>query len=149
VSTVWSCSSPLSAGRPDPLCHYVIVREDLPLGVMAAQLVHAAGESSPGNLADGTYAVVLACPDEATLERLAVRLLRAGVAFTAVREPDPPYCGALMALGLAPRHKSELQRHLSDVPLLKRFFPGSSSRAPKNPEREDKETVVHGHPREL
>lgn len=118
VATVGACPSRISAG-PDPLTHYVVVRNDLPVGVLAAQLIHAAGESSPGNVPEGTYAIALAVPNERALELLAVRLLRARVAFTAIREPDAPYNGALMALGLAPRLKSQLRRHLSDLPLLR------------------------------
>jgi hypothetical protein len=81
--------------------------------------VHAAGESSPGGLAAGTYAVVLAVPDELTLAREADRLERAGVALTRIHEPDAPYLGALMALGIAPGRKEDLRRHFACLPLLK------------------------------
>ncbi len=69
---------------------------------MAAQIVHAAGESSPGNLPPHTNAVVLAVADEGELLAVARRLVEAGIAHVAVREPDPPYGGALTAIGLAP-----------------------------------------------
>jgi len=82
-------------------------------------LVHAAGESSPGNLPEGTHAFVLSVPDEAALRAVSGRLKLAGVAFTRVYEPDAPWNGALMALGLVPRRKEELRRHLSSLPLLK------------------------------
>jgi hypothetical protein len=97
----------------------VIVRADLPRGVQAANIVHAAGESSPGGLAAGTYAVVLTAPDELALHRVALRLEAAGVALTRIVEPDAPHDGALMALGLAPRPKEVLRRLLSSLPLLK------------------------------
>lgn len=97
----------------------MIVRADLPKGLQAAQVVHAAGESSPGNLPEGTYAVVLTVPDEAAMMAVAARLLRAKVPFTPIFEPDPPYQGALMAIGVRPARKEALKRHLSSLPLLK------------------------------
>jgi hypothetical protein len=102
-----------------PATHYIICRADLPRGVQAAQLVHAAGESSPGNLSPGTNAVVLTTPDEPALRALAERLEAAGVAFVRVEEPDPPWSGALMALGLRPGRKEDLRRHVSSLPLLR------------------------------
>ena len=95
----------------------MIVRRDLPLGVMAAQLVHASGESSPGLLPEGTYAVVLAVPDEPTLRREAIRLRARGVWIKEIYEPD--LGGSLTAIGLAPARKEVLRRHLSCLPLLR------------------------------
>jgi hypothetical protein len=97
----------------------VIVRSDLPRGVQAAQIAHAAGESSPGGLASGTYAVVLGVTDEATLASVCVRLEAAGIASVKIYEPDAPFHGALMAVGVVPRKKSEVQRTLSSLPLLR------------------------------
>lgn len=97
----------------------MIVRADLPKGVQAAQIVHAAGESSPGNLAEGTYAVVLEVPDESALRAVKARLGLAQVALVAVYEPDSPFNGQLMALGLVPVRKEAVRRHLSSLPLLK------------------------------
>jgi hypothetical protein len=87
--------------------------------MQAAQIVHAAGESSPGDLPAGTFAVCLTVADERSLVRLADDLRRAGVQFTAIFEPDPPFHGQLMALGVAPRRKGELRRYLSTLPLLR------------------------------
>ena len=80
-------------------------------------IVHAAGESSPGNLAPDTYAVVLAVPDEARLAREADRLEAAGVSLVRVHEPDRN--NELMAIGLRPARKGALRRHLSSLPLLR------------------------------
>lgn len=96
-----------------------MVRSDLPRGVQAAQIVHAAGESVDRPVDEGTHAVVLTVPSESGMARLADELRRVGVTFTSIFEPDPPYFGALMALGLAPRRKEILRRHLSRLPLLK------------------------------
>lgn len=87
--------------------------------MQAAQVVHAAGESSPGNLDPGTFAVVLAVPNERALLDVAARLERERVAFVHVHEPDAPHNGALMALGLRPARKEALRRHVSSLPLLK------------------------------
>lgn len=87
--------------------------------MQAAQLVHAAGESSPGNLAEGTHVVVLTALGEAELAKVADRLHAAGIEFVAVREPDPPWGGQLMAIGVRPMLRREVRRHLSSLPLLK------------------------------
>lgn len=91
-----------------PLTHYCIVREDLPRGVLAAQLIHAAGESAAAGeraleaVPMHTIAVALAARDEAQLHDLEAELRRLAIAHRAIREPDPPWHGALMAIGLAP-----------------------------------------------
>lgn len=113
------------------LCHYVVVRTNLPPGVLAAQLVHAAGESSPGDLKDGTFAIVLGVPNEDALCLLAARLDGAGVAHVCVREPDAPYRGALMAIGVRTGPRSMLRRHFSSLPL----FRGSSLVTPESTNR--------------
>lgn len=142
----------------------MIVRADLPKGIQAAQVIHAAGESSPGGLPDGTYAIALSVPDEPALAREAERLRARGfvrvqpraaeaearpqgfwarcvaatrqlgrvlldflwppapidrLAFVPIYEPDAPYHGALMAIGVVPARKEALRRHLSSIPMLK------------------------------
>lgn len=83
-----------------------------------AQVCHAAGESSPGNLPAGTFAVVLSA-DKASLEALEGRLQLAGMPHRAIRENDPPYCGELLAIGICPTYKREVKRFVSALPLLK------------------------------
>ena len=103
------------------LTHFCIVREDLPLGVLAAQLVHAAGESSPGDLPPHTTAIVLAARDRTHLEMIEVKLLRLGVPHVAIREPDEPWCNELMAIGVVPADKGDkqLRRVTAQLPLLR------------------------------
>jgi len=97
----------------------VIVRADLPIGFACAQIVHAAGESSPGNLSPGTNAVVLAARNEAELAALERKLAQAGIPHVAIREPDPPWNGALTAIGLVPTDdRRKLKPLLSSLPLL-------------------------------
>lgn len=81
--------------------------------------MHAAGESSPGKLPKDTHAVVLAAANEAALLELSRKLTFNRIEFVEIHEPDPPYSGALMALGLVPRRKEELYRLLSSLPLLR------------------------------
>jgi hypothetical protein len=99
--------------------HFVIVRRDLPLGIIGANIVHAAGESSPGNLSSGTHAVVLVVPDESALKAVAARLELARVPCKRIIEDDPPYMGQLMAIGCVPGRKEVVGRYLSSLPLLK------------------------------
>ena len=82
-------------------------------------LVHAAGESSPGNLPENTHAIVLIVPDEPALAALAERLGKFGVAHVTIREPDAPWNGAMMSIGVVPARREDLKRHLSSLPLLK------------------------------
>lgn len=81
--------------------------------------MHAAGESSPGNLPTGTHAVVLAVPDESALRSVAARLTLARVPFVIITESDAPFSGQLMALGLAPARKEDVRRFVSSLPLLR------------------------------
>lgn len=98
----------------------MVTRFDLPRGVQSAQLVHAAGHSAGvGLLPEGTYAVTLACRNEGELRALSDRLKAAGVAHHRVHEPDEPWNGQLMALGLEPNYKSRFKKYLSNLPLIK------------------------------
>lgn len=102
------------------LYHYVIVRGDLPHGVQVAQTIHAAGESCEGPLPSGTYAIALSARDERHLEDIATRLWDAEVPHTAIREPDPPYNGQLMAVGIWPTEdRQRIRRVTSDLPLVR------------------------------
>ena len=96
-----------------------MVRRDLSLGDLAAQIVHAAGETSPGGLPANTHAVVLAVDHEHDLVELAERLARASVPHRLIREPDAPFNGAATALGIVPGPRRPLRRFLSRYPLLR------------------------------
>ena len=82
-------------------------------------LVHAAGESSPGDLPSTTHAVVLTAPDEPALRAVAARLRLAGVPVVKVHDPDPPISGGLAALGIPPMRKEAVRRFVSSLPLLR------------------------------
>jgi peptidyl-tRNA hydrolase len=96
-----------------------VVRRDLPRGTQAAQLIHAAGHSSSGKLPNGTFAVALTVKDEDELRQLAERLKANSIPHELIFEPDPPYNGQLMALGISPGYKSSFRRYLSNLPLVK------------------------------
>jgi hypothetical protein len=87
--------------------------------VLAAQVVHAAGESArlAARLPRGTHAVVLGASGEA-LRALERTLTSAGIPHAAIREPDPPYAGALLAIGVQPAPRASLRRHLGKLRLL-------------------------------
>lgn len=86
--------------------------------MQAANIIHAAGESSPGNLSSGTHAVALhAAPER--LARLLAQLQAARVPHTPIFEPDAPFDGALMAIGIRPCRREEVRRLLSSLPLVR------------------------------
>lgn len=96
-----------------------MVRADLPRGVQAANLIHAAGHTGFAPLPAGVYAVALTVPDELELRALANRLARAGLPRHLVVESDEPYAGQAMALGIRPLNRKLLARYLARYPLLR------------------------------
>lgn len=111
-----------SAGNgqtPDRM--YVITRADLPVGLQAAQAVHAAFEFSvqhrfitSGWLRESNYLVVVTALDEAMLEMYATAALQAGLRVTLVHEPD---CNdELTAIAIEP--SPEARKLCSNLPLL-------------------------------
>jgi len=85
----------------------------LPLGTIAAQLVHAAGESAAGfdELPPATHAVVLAVSNEQELHSLEYKARKLGYSFHSIREPDPPYNNSLMAIGFRPVYRPLLRHY--------------------------------------
>ena len=97
------------------LSHYCIIREDLPFGQKAAYLIHAAGESSPGQLPKNTRAVALAARDEEHLRQLERQLEHASVEHAAIWEDDQ-----LWAIGIRPTHDlGRLRKVTSSLPLIR------------------------------
>lgn len=91
----------------------------MPFGTICAQLVHASGESSPGNLPDGTYALVLEAKDEGQLLSIQSELLGLDIPHKLIREPDAPFFGAATAIGIVPMLRSNLPKFLRKLPLLR------------------------------
>jgi hypothetical protein len=101
-----------------PVTQYIITRQDLPKGFLAAQVAHAAG--SYGKHPDGAYVVVLGVRDEKALEALAAKLWDSGVEHVQVREPDAPWCGQLTSIGCAlVEDRSSVRKVVSGIPLLR------------------------------
>jgi hypothetical protein len=102
------------------LHHYCIIRADLPRGVQFAQLIHAAGESAPGDLPSDTRAVALEVSNEQELLELEHKLVGLGIAFVAIREVDEPYNNQLMSIGLKPVVRDKkLRKAMSSYKLVK------------------------------
>lgn len=98
------------------LCHYVIVRSDLPHGSQVAQVVHAVGESTPERVPPNTVAVALAARDEEHLLDIADVLHYAGIKFSLIYECD----GQAMAIGCEPtRDRQKMRKALSSLPLVR------------------------------
>jgi len=88
------------------------VRGDLPLGVQAAQIAHAAGESGPA--LPGTYVVVLTIKDEDALRRLSQRLTH--IPHVLITEPD--LGDQAVALGALVANRKEIRKLTSSLPLF-------------------------------
>lgn len=101
------------------LYHYCIGRLDVPIGDLCAQLIHAAGESSPGNLPSDTRAVALGAKSEFDLLKLEQKLKKKNIPHAAIREPDAPWNGQLMAIGIAPCDRSLVRKEVANFPLIK------------------------------
>lgn len=98
-----------------------MVRRDLPPGVALAQTVHAAGESSPGGqaLPPDTHAVVLQVSGEPELLAVAEVLSKAGVKHVVIREPDSPFLGQAMTIGVEPQPRENVRHLLKHLALYK------------------------------
>lgn len=101
------------------IAHYCIARADLPRGLQTAQIIHAAGESSAGNLPPHTYAIALEAKDEAHLAQISFDLFQKGIPHKRIIENDAPWTGQLMAIGIPPMERSKLRKYLSALPLIK------------------------------
>lgn len=105
-----------------PLYHYTVIRCDIPLGNLAAQLVHAAGESAAlfgGPLPPNTHAIVLSAESEAQLLDIEARLVAFKIPHKAIREPDAPFLNQITAIGFIPAPRGTYKKFLSKLPLLK------------------------------
>ena len=96
-----------------------------------AQAIHAAGESSPGDLKPGTHAIALAARDSAHLAEITKRLSEAGLPFVRIVEDSRPYAGDLLSVGVRPGLKSVVGRPLSDLPLVRDPRPPMPPPAPQ------------------
>lgn len=129
------------------LTHYIVVRRDLPFGVILASVAHAAGESfyqcprssvkehlvanqevgglspSGGSLFDPaqTVAVVLGARNESKLRGFGARVLMAKIPHVFIHETEGAFAGQLMAVGLVPGDRDHLRRHVNEFQMFKEF----------------------------
>jgi hypothetical protein len=100
----------------------VIVRDDALQGVQLAQTIHAAGWSAQlphaGDASPPTVAIALAA-SPVELTDLARVLADAGVRHVLVHEPDAPWHGALMAIGMVPSPRVLVRRYVAHLPLVR------------------------------
>ena len=100
------------------MTHYIVVRSDLPIGFILAQVTHAAGESSSG-VPPGTNAVVLEVNNESELLKISEQLQERNIKHRVIKEVDPPFTGQHTAIGLEPVQSRELvKKVLSRLPLF-------------------------------
>jgi peptidyl-tRNA hydrolase len=106
---------------PDKL--YIAVRADLPAGLQMAQAVHAAFQFAVAHPVatrewhfNSNYLVIVAVPDEATLNDLAVKALALGIGASPVVEPDMD--SQMTAIAFTPGDAA--RRLLSQYPLALR-----------------------------
>lgn len=79
--------------------------------------MHAAGESVREPVPPGTYAVVLAVPNEDGLLKVYQDLTTAEIPCVLIREPDRN--NEAMTIGVVPCDRSKVKRVLGRLPLLK------------------------------
>lgn len=100
------------------MTQYIVVRADLPIGMIAAQVAHAAGSGSERHPPD-VHVVVLQVPDVEGLGRIHSHLCAEGIPNTLVVESDPPYQSQPMSIGLElVRERESVRRVLSSLALL-------------------------------
>ncbi len=115
------------------LTHYIIVRRDLPLGVLAAMVTHAAGESAHlyEDPYDGRFrgatAVVLEAKNEAHLKDYIDYVKGQGLLYTVVTESGGPYHGQDMAIGVCPGDRNLIGPIFADAQCLKELVPSTCS----------------------
>lgn len=98
------------------LVHYCIVRADLPHGSQVAQIIHAAGESTPTRVPENTVAVALHARNQTHLLEIRETLQKAGISHVLISECD----GEPMSIGIEPtRDRSSIRKVTSSLPLVR------------------------------
>lgn len=64
-------------------------------------------------------AVVLAARDEPHLLEIERELISKQIPHKAIREPDAPFLGQIMTIGVVPGLKADLKPHFKKLPLYK------------------------------
>lgn len=107
------------------LTHYILVRRDLPLGVCAAMIAHAAGESGAmyENPEDGRFrhaiVVVLGVKSQSELRVAELILRKNNIPAVSIDESDGPYAGQFLAIGVVPCERVKVGTLLKEFQTLK------------------------------
>ncbi len=70
-------------------------------------------------LPSNTHAISLVAKDEMDLAQLEQQLIELSVPHAAIREPDEPYNGQLMSIGIVPCDRNLVKKILQKFPLSK------------------------------
>ena len=102
------------------LVHYIIVRKDMPMGVVAAQVAHVAAESAVlyTSFFHGSTVVVLEVDNQTQLLRANSKLIQAGLAPVCFYESSGPLGGQFTALGLVPCEREKVAELLKNYRLF-------------------------------
>lgn len=113
-----------NTNRDQTQYHYIVVRDDLPPGVAAAQIAHAAGFSAQLRWwRDGSYPILKPNAHVVVLRATQAQLCKlldsmSHEDLVAVVEVDAPYTGQLLAVGVRPAERCLLNRDvLRTLPL--------------------------------
>lgn len=124
IPTCSQCNPP-SPGKPRDrrLTQYVVLHRSCAghPGVLAAQTIHAAGESIRARSLppSSTYAVALVADTSADLEQLSEVLRAEGIHHALIHEPDAPYNGAATAVGIEPMERDFVRPFVSHLKVLR------------------------------
>lgn len=133
----------------DSLTHYIVVRRDLPFGVLLAMVAHAAGESfyklaclrssekerptfsreDVGSIPTGgspfdpsqTIAIVLGARNVARLGWLCMKLDVMAIPYSVITETDGEFAGQLMAIGVVPTDRADVRKIVNEFQLYRAF----------------------------
>lgn len=83
-------------------------------GIAAAQSAHAACGSMTGPENPETHRVILSADSSAALEAIASELAVAGLHHVVIREPDEPYNGTAVAVGVEPMDRAKVRGLLAN-----------------------------------
>lgn len=83
-------------------------------GVAAAQSAHAACGAMRGAENPETHRVILSADSSAVLEAIASDLTVAGINHVVIREPDEPYNGTAVAVGVEPMERERIRGLLAN-----------------------------------
>lgn len=90
----------------------------MPLGVLAAHVAHAAGESGPAP--SGSIAVVLGVPTEQALLEIAARLTALKIPHVLITENAGPFDGQATSIGIAPTlDRASIRKAVSSLRLVR------------------------------